>query len=196
MNDYIFYFSLYVGAFLLSVMGLWFTVIVTGIDRFSKRFFISYFLIFMLCCLSSIVEATFQYYIAPRAVYYFMLFLATLLLSLPLPMMTVYLLHCCGENIRSSRLLHAVLGLWAVPACERTIRRWIWGCHTGRSVLPGTSVPASSDTDDRGSAVQCCRHGTATHAFFPQDLPKLRHRPSADGDHADRESLCRCFSAL
>jgi len=114
VNDYIFYFSLYVGAFLLSVMGLWFTVIVTGIDRFSKRFFISYFLIFMLCCLSSIVEATFQYYIAPRAVYYFMLLLATLLLSLPLPMMTVYLLHCCGESIRSSRLFHAVLGLWAV----------------------------------------------------------------------------------
>ena len=29
MNYYILYFSLYVGAFLLSVMGLWFTVIVT-----------------------------------------------------------------------------------------------------------------------------------------------------------------------
>ena len=114
MNYYVLYFSLYVGAFLLSVMGLWFTVIVTGIDRWSKRFFISYFLIFMLCCLSSIVETTFQYYIVPGAVYYFMLLLATLLLSLPLPMMTVYLLHYCGENIRSSKLLHAVLGLWAV----------------------------------------------------------------------------------
>ena len=114
MNYYILYFSLYVGAFLLSVMGLWFTVIVTGIDRWSKRFFMGYFLIFMLCCLSSIVETTFQDYTVPKAVYYFMLLFATLLLSLPLPMMTVYLLHCCDENIRSSRLLHAVLGLWAV----------------------------------------------------------------------------------
>ena len=114
MSHYTLYFSLYVGAFLLSVMGLWFSAIVTGIDRFSKRFFMSYFLIFMLCCLSSIVEAIFQYYIVPKAMYYFMLLLATLLLSLPLPMLTVYLLHCCGESIRSSRLFHAVLGLWTV----------------------------------------------------------------------------------
>ena len=114
MSHYTLYFSLYVGAFLLSVMGLWFSAIVTGIDRFSKRFFMSYFLIFMLCCLSSIVEAIFQYYIVPKAIYYFMLLLATLLLSLPLPMLTVYLLHCCGESIRSSRFFHAVLGLWTV----------------------------------------------------------------------------------
>ena len=114
MNDYTLYFSLYVGAFLLSVMGLWFTIIVTGIDRFSKRFFMSYFFIFMLCCLSSIFETAFQYYIVPRAVYFFMLLFIILLLSLPLPMMTIYLLHCCGENIRTSRLFHAVLALWAL----------------------------------------------------------------------------------
>ena len=43
-----------------------------------------------------------------------MLNLENLLLSLPPPMLTVYLLHCCGENKRSSKLLHAVIGLWEV----------------------------------------------------------------------------------
>ena len=114
MSYYILYFSLYIGAFLLSVMGLWFTVIVTGIDRWSKRFFVCYFLDFMLCCLTSIVGITFRYYVVPRAMYFFTLLLATLLLSVPLPMMTVYLLHCCGEKMRSNRLLQAVLALWAV----------------------------------------------------------------------------------
>ncbi len=40
--------------------------------------------------------------------------LECLILSLPLPMLTVYLLHCCGENMRRSVLLHTVLCLWAV----------------------------------------------------------------------------------
>jgi sensor histidine kinase YesM len=45
---------------------------------------------------------------------YLVLLAETLFLSLPLPMLTVYLLHCCGESIGSSRLLHTVAGLWAV----------------------------------------------------------------------------------
>ncbi|MBQ9612535.1 MAG: histidine kinase [Lachnospiraceae bacterium] len=114
MSYYILFFSIYIGAFLLSVVGLWFSVIVTGIDRFSKRFFLSFFLDFMLCCLSSIVAMAFKYYAVPKAAYYFMLLMATLLLFLPLPMMTAYLLHCCGENLRSSRIFHAALDLLAV----------------------------------------------------------------------------------
>ena len=53
-------------------------------------------------------------YIVPRAVFVFLLFFESLLLTLPLSMQTAYLLHCCGENLRSSKLLYAVLGLLAV----------------------------------------------------------------------------------
>ncbi|MBQ9438907.1 MAG: histidine kinase [Lachnospiraceae bacterium] len=74
----------------------------------------SSFIIFLLSCLSGILEMAFQSYIVPRAVFFIVLLLETLLLSLPLPMMTVYLLHCCGENMRRSILLRAVLGIWAV----------------------------------------------------------------------------------
>ena len=44
-----------------------------------------------------------QYYPFPRTV-----FISLLL------MLTGFLLHCCGERIRTSKLLHAILGLWSV----------------------------------------------------------------------------------
>ena len=43
-----------------------------------------------------------------------LLVLESLLLSLPLPMQTFYLLYNAGESARSSKLLHSVLGLWTV----------------------------------------------------------------------------------
>ena len=46
----IFYFSIISAVLLLSVLGLWFTVIVPGIGRWNKRFFLSYFIVFMPQC--------------------------------------------------------------------------------------------------------------------------------------------------
>ena len=116
MNGWIESFAhfIYGASLLLSVLGVWFTIVIPGIDRWSRRFFRIYFIIFMLSCLSGIVDMAFQYYIVPRALYYCVLILETLLLSLPFPMMTVYLLHCCSENMRRSKLFYTVLGLWAV----------------------------------------------------------------------------------
>ena len=118
MNNWVEFlsFSIFGAALLLSAIGLWFSVVIPGIDRWSRRFFMNYFIVFLLCCLSTIVEVILQYYNAPRAVFVFLLLLESLLLSFPLLMLTVYLLPCCGENIRSSKLLHAVLVLWAVFA--------------------------------------------------------------------------------
>ncbi len=116
MNNWIgsFDFSTFGAAFLLCIMGLWFTIVIPGIDRWSKRFFMSYFFVFMLCCLSSIAEVLLQYYAVPRVVFIPLLILESLLLSLPLLMQTAYMLHYCDENLRRSRLLLAMLGLWAV----------------------------------------------------------------------------------
>lgn len=38
----LFYFFLIGAALLLSAIGLWFTAIVPGVDRWSKRFFLTY----------------------------------------------------------------------------------------------------------------------------------------------------------
>ena len=114
MSNYIPYIFLTGIALLLSTMGLWFTLIVPGIDRWSKRFFGIYFFIFLLCSLSGILEMVFQYYTVPSAVFLFLLLLETLLFTAPLPMLTIYLLHSCGESLRSSRFLRVVLALWAI----------------------------------------------------------------------------------
>ncbi|MBR1633423.1 MAG: histidine kinase [Lachnospiraceae bacterium] len=116
MSGWIEPFSFFIAgaSMLLSMMGLWFTAVIPGIDRWSKRFFGSYFLIFTLCCLSGIIEVLFQENPVPVAIYHFLLLMEDLLLALPLPMMTVFLLHCCGESIHGSKLLCAVIGLFAV----------------------------------------------------------------------------------
>ena len=114
MTEINFYNFITGAALLLSALGLWFTVIMPWNDRWSKRFFLSFFIALMLCGLLSICELTLYDYPVPLAAITFMSFLGTLSISLSFPMLTVYLLHCSGESLRSSRLFRAVLGLWAV----------------------------------------------------------------------------------
>ena len=114
MTEINFYNFITGAALLLSALGLWFTVIMPWNERWSRRFFLSFFIELLLCGLLSIIELTLYDYPVPLATINFISFLGTLLITLPLPMLTVYLLHCCGESICSSRLFHAVLGLWAV----------------------------------------------------------------------------------
>ena len=113
MNSWteLFNFFIFGGSLFLSVMGLWFTVVIPGIDRWSRRFFMSYFIIFLLSCLSCIIEMTVRYFVSD-GVFFFLLILETFLISLPLPMMTLYLLHICQEDTRSSKLIRIVLGMW------------------------------------------------------------------------------------
>ena len=127
MSYYIFYFPLIGASLLLSVMGLWFTFVIPGIDRWSRRFFLSYFAIFMLCCLSGVAEIVFQSYIVTDVMFRLLLSMENLLLSLPILMLTCYLLHCCDEDIRSSKLFHIALGLWVV----------FWVLNAGSAFIEG-----------------------------------------------------------
>lgn len=72
-------------ALLLSVMGMWFTAIIPGLDRWSKRFFLCYFIAFMLCCLSSMLETIPLYFPISNAAFYSILTVESLFLSPPLP---------------------------------------------------------------------------------------------------------------
>ena len=108
----VFYFSAFTAALLLSVLGLWFTAVVPGVDRWSKRFFLQYFSVFLLCSVMGLCEITFVYSTFSRTAYYYYMIAECGILSLPLPMLTVYLLHCCGEDLRSSRLMRTIAGLW------------------------------------------------------------------------------------
>ena len=107
----LFYFFIGGASLLLSVLGLWFTAIMPGIDRWSKKFFLSYFIVLMMSCASGEAEVFTYYYPVPMAAIYLILILEGVFLSMPLPMLTVYLVHCCGEKVRSSKLLKTVFCL-------------------------------------------------------------------------------------
>ena len=101
-------------ALILSIVGHWFVVILPGIDSWNRRFFLSYFLVLMLCCFFSFMETVLYNFPSMIKAIQFIWFPETLFLTLLFPMMTVYLLHCCGENLRESRFLRVVGGLYAV----------------------------------------------------------------------------------
>ena len=100
----------------LSVMGLLFTIAMPAFDRWSRHFFQCYFTVFILSCLTGFADLLVYGHPAPHVAVYLLMVLESLFLSLPLPMLTVYLLHCCGETMRRSRILRAVMCLWAIYA--------------------------------------------------------------------------------
>ena len=110
----IFYFSIISAALMLSVLGLWLPAVMPALDRWSKRFFRDYFIAFILSCVSCLVEMVLWNYPVPSGTLYFLQNLECLFLSIPLPMLTVYLLHCCGEAIHRARLFYIVLSLWTI----------------------------------------------------------------------------------
>ena len=110
-----FFYCFILGAsLLLSIMGVWFTRILPGHDHWSKRFFLHYFLFMTVACLAGVAEMMFYFFPVSFTVIYIVTLLETLPLSVLLIMLTVYLLHCCGEDLRSSRLFRVVLVLEAV----------------------------------------------------------------------------------
>ena len=115
MNGWIeyFYFFIIGAALLLSVLGLWLTAILPAVDRWSRRFFRNYFIVLFAACLLGLIEMFYLFYSPPQAVVYLVILLESLFYSLPLPMLTVYLLHCSGESMRESKLFYAVIGLYA-----------------------------------------------------------------------------------
>ena len=99
----------------LTVMSLVVTVILPDIDRWSRNFFIALFSVLLLY--SGVILLDGLIFRRPDAAVLTLLifdYLESLLVSLLLPMLTVYLLHSCGEEPRKSPLLRAVLALWLV----------------------------------------------------------------------------------
>ncbi|MBR1629531.1 MAG: histidine kinase, partial [Lachnospiraceae bacterium] len=106
--------SIISAALMLSMIVIWFGTAIPGMDRWSRHFFRSYFFVFILCCLSSLAEIAFYHYHAPSIAIYTIMIVESLFLSLPVPMLTVYLLHYCGESLWHSKLLKAVIVLMII----------------------------------------------------------------------------------
>ena len=116
MNDWIsFFYNFILGAaLLLAVLGVWFAAIMPGLDRWSRRFFRAYFIVLTVCCVSAFMEMASPFFSLPHAVILLVLYIECLFLSLPMPMLTVCLLHTCGDRLRESSFFRVVLGAWTV----------------------------------------------------------------------------------
>ena len=99
---------------LVTIMTLCVAVIMPGTNQWNKRFFITFFAVFVLSMVSLFVDLVIyedpNMALAEKITVYFQY----LLISILMPMFTVYLLRTCGENWRKSSLFRAVIILWGI----------------------------------------------------------------------------------
>lgn len=99
-------------ALMLALLGFGVAVIMPGIDRWSKYFFEVYFLCIVLYTGFSLVEELSYIYPDMQSVQAVSIYLNTLTASVLIPLITVYLLHCCGESWRHSTVFYVITVLW------------------------------------------------------------------------------------
>ena len=99
-------------ALLMILMGFFMVIILPSIDRWSKRFFTAFFSIIVLLFGTFLVDSIIYVYPSMALAERIIIYLESLLAALLMPMLTVHLLHCCGENWRRSPLMWAVGILW------------------------------------------------------------------------------------
>lgn len=97
---------------MLSVLGLESAIVTPSLSRWDRRFFVAFFAILALCSVSFFFELAAYVYPSLITLELVVYYLEALLGVLPLLMLTIYLLRCCGEDWRSSPLFRAMLALW------------------------------------------------------------------------------------
>ena len=115
--------------FLLVLLGLAASAKMPGMDKWSKRFFIASFSVLVLSITAFFIDL-FVYEdtnlaLAERIAAYF----ETLLPTVLMPLLSVYILHCCSEDYRSSLLFFAELVLWSASFILLCITQFTKGIY-------------------------------------------------------------------
>ena len=93
----------------LTALGLVIAALMPAEDRWNRRFFMALFATLLLCMVVVLIELLVYKDPTMATVERISVFFEYLLLPLPMPMFTAYLLHTCGEGWRRSGLFRAVL---------------------------------------------------------------------------------------
>ncbi len=97
----------------LMLMSLVYAIVMPMSDRWSKKYFITFFSLLTVCVCSVFVSA-FLYNIPELAqAEKVACYIESLLISVLMPMPTILLLHSCNEKLAESKLLRTVIILWA-----------------------------------------------------------------------------------
>ena len=103
---------MYGAALMLVMLGLVVAVITPGIDRWSRRFFISFYILLILYAGFGLIGEIILPYPDMRPALEIVYYFDSVFSSMLVPLMTTYILHCCVGEWRKSRLFHAATALW------------------------------------------------------------------------------------
>ena len=107
--------SILTGALLMLVLlGLGIAFIMPGVDRWNRHFFITFYTVLVLYTVSILIEVLAFSYPIEEQFWDIIYYIETLSALILIPMMTIYLLHCCGEKWRRSTLFHIEAALWII----------------------------------------------------------------------------------
>ena len=99
---------------LLMILGLILSLIVHNIDKWTRRFFIIFFSILTLYVSSYIMTQITQFFGDYASITQLAFFLKILSASFFLPLLTLYLLYCCGEPWKKSMIFKFEIILWVM----------------------------------------------------------------------------------
>ena len=110
----LFCYSLCTAMLTLTVLGLGVSVFMPGMNRWNRRFFTALFTVLLLLMGAFLVDLIVYEFRDMALAEQIDVYFQYLLVSLPMPMFTGYLLHLCGEDLRKSTLFRLVIGLWGI----------------------------------------------------------------------------------
>ncbi|MCR4955432.1 MAG: histidine kinase [Lachnospiraceae bacterium] len=124
---------------MVMLIAISISIVMPGLDRWSKRYFITFYLINIIGGAVFILDMI--TYMDPRMYNLSILlpFIEFFFYSLSPVLLTFYLLYCCGENLKKNPILRAVLFLWAVYLAMITIAQFtsafFYTLPTGQSFM-------------------------------------------------------------
>ncbi len=119
-------FSMAAAALMTMFIGLLSVLIDRSMDLWSRRFFRVFFVVLFLYACSNYISVLWRtlpepfFALSPKH----SLFFESLLSGMLIPLLTVYLLHCTGEDLRHSALLYWIFGLFALYAVLLTVTQF------------------------------------------------------------------------
>lgn len=104
--------SIGISGMTLTALGLLVTAFYRPLDRATRRYFSCFFSILVVYTATIFVTQAVGDRPETRPILKAGLFLESLSSSMLMPVLTVYLLHLCGEDRRTSRLYRVTMGIW------------------------------------------------------------------------------------
>lgn len=104
-----------IGAMLaIMLLALCYSIAMPAIDRWSKRFFITFFSVLTICLCTYFIDTIIYFQPDLAWAEYDLVFFESLFTSVLFPMPTILILHYCGEKVIDCKLFRAVLFIWGI----------------------------------------------------------------------------------